>query len=107
MVLPTAPAAVLSSVPPEDMGRAAGAYNTLQRLGSALAVALAATVFSAAGGLGTPQSFDAGFRPALALLAGISVIGSICALAIRRAVQEPLPVTELSTEPALAAAARG
>lgn len=88
-----------------DMGRPADAYDTLRRLGSALAVAQAATDFSAAGRLGTPQRFDAGFRPALTLLAGISVLGSICALAVRRAAQETLPMTKPSTEPALAAAA--
>jgi EmrB/QacA subfamily drug resistance transporter len=81
MVLPTAPTAALGSVLPADIGKAAGVNSTLQRFGSAFGVALAAAVFSATGRLGTALSFDAGFRPALALSAVVSAIGALAALA--------------------------
>jgi MFS family permease len=74
MAIPTTPAAALSAVAPEDIGKASGTNSTLQRFGGAFGVALATAVFSAHGHLGTAASFDRGFRPALAVdaAAGIS-----------------------------------
>jgi EmrB/QacA subfamily drug resistance transporter len=89
MALPIVPAAVLSAVAPPDMGKASGVNSTLQRFGSAFAVAIAASVFAANGHIGSPASFTTGFRPALLLVAGLSVLGAVSALAIgerRRAV---------------------
>jgi hypothetical protein len=100
MALPIAPAAVLSAVAPPDMGKASGVNSTLQRFGSAFAIAIAAAVFSANGHLGSPVSFTAGFRPALAVVAGLSLIGAVSALAIgsRRPAAVPAvePVAELA-----------
>jgi EmrB/QacA subfamily drug resistance transporter len=83
MALPTTPAAALGAVAPPDMGKASGANNTLQRFGGAFGVAVATAVFSANGHLGTPASFTAGFRPAFAVAAGLSVLGALAALAVR------------------------
>ena len=82
MALPVAPTAVLSAVHPQDMGKASGVNSTLQRFGAAFAIAIAAAVFAANGHLGTPISFTAGFRPALALVAGLSAVGAVTALAV-------------------------
>ena len=82
MVLPTAPTAALGAVAPADMGKASGANSTFQRFGGAFGIAIAAAVFTANGHLGTAASFAAGFRPALAVVAGLSVLGSITALAV-------------------------
>jgi len=82
MALPVAPTAVLSAVHPRDMGKASGVNSTLQRFGAAFAIAIAAAVFAANGHLGTPISFTAGFRPALALVAGLSAVGAVTALAV-------------------------
>ena len=82
MALPIAPTAVLSAAHPRDMGKASGVNSTLQRFGSAFAIAIAAAVFSANGHLGTPVSFTAGFRPALGVVAGLSVLGAMSALAV-------------------------
>jgi EmrB/QacA subfamily drug resistance transporter len=91
MVLPTAPTAVLNAVAPRDIGRASGASSTLQRVGGAFGVAVTAAVFAAHGHLGTAASFDAGFRPALAVAAGLSLLGAVSALAVtsRRRSAEP------------------
>lgn len=95
MALPTTPTAALSAVAPPDMGKASGATSTLQRFGSAFGIAVTTAVFAATGHLGTPASFTAGFRPALAVAAGLSVLGAISALAVgtRRlsAVAAPVP----------------
>jgi hypothetical protein len=64
------------------MGKASGANGTLQRFGGAFGVAAASAVFAANGQLGTPASFTAGFRPALAVAAGFSLLGVISALAV-------------------------
>jgi MFS family permease len=82
MALPMAPTAVLSAAHPRDMGKASGVNSTLQRFGSAFAIAIAAAVFSANGHLGSPISFTAGFRPALGVVAALSVLGAISALAV-------------------------
>jgi EmrB/QacA subfamily drug resistance transporter len=80
MAIPTAPAAALSAVGHEDLGKASGANSTLQRFGGAFGIALATAVFTANGHLGTPVSYDAGFRPALATAALMSVLGAGTAL---------------------------
>jgi hypothetical protein len=68
----------------------------MQRFGSVFAVAIASSVFSAYGHLGSPASITSGFRPAEAVAAGLSLMGAVTALAIttrRRA-------ASVSSEPA-------
>jgi EmrB/QacA subfamily drug resistance transporter len=84
MALPVAPAAVLGAVTPADLGRASGVNNTLQRFGGAFGIAIAAAVFTAFGQLGPPAAVVAGYRPALAVSAGLSLLGAVTALAVRR-----------------------
>jgi len=82
MALPIAPTVVVSSVKPHEMGKASGVNSTLQRFGAAFAIALGAAVFAANGHIGTAASFQAGFRPALAVVASLSVLGAVVALAV-------------------------
>jgi EmrB/QacA subfamily drug resistance transporter len=97
MALPTVPTAVLSSVAPPEMGKAAGISTMMQRFGAVFAVAIASSVFAANGHLGSPAAVTAGFRPALAVCAVLSLLGAVTALAIaarRRAAAagaEPAP----------------
>lgn len=84
MALPTTATAALSAVAPSDMGKASGANGTLQRFGGAFGIAASTAVFAANGQLGTPTSFTAGFRPALTLAAGLSLLGVVSALAVSR-----------------------
>jgi EmrB/QacA subfamily drug resistance transporter len=97
MALPTVPTAVLSSVAPPEMGKAAGISTMMQRFGAVFAVAIASSVFAANGHLGSPAAVTAGFRPALAVSAVLSLLGAVTALAIaarRRAAAaagEPAP----------------
>jgi EmrB/QacA subfamily drug resistance transporter len=100
MALPTTPTAALSAVPPADLGKASGANGSLQRFGGAFGVAAAAAVFAANGQLGAPASFTAGFRPALALAAGFSLLGVVAALAVSD--QRPLPLQRRSPKAAIA-----
>lgn len=84
MAIPTTPAAALSAVAPEQIGKASGANGTVQRFGGAFGVAIVTAVFSAHGHLGSATGFDAGFRPALAVAAGLSLLGASAALLVRR-----------------------
>jgi len=59
---------------------ASGVVTTLQRFGGVFGVG---AVFAANGSLTAPASVPAGFRPALAVSAGLSVLGAARALAGR------------------------
>ena len=82
MVVPTTATAALSAVPPADIGKASGANQTLRFFGTVFAVAIAGTVFSASGHLGSAAAFVAGFRPAMAVSVALSLLGSASALAV-------------------------
>ena len=94
MAMPVAPAAALSAVSRQDMGKASGVSSSLQRFGSAFAIAVAAAVFAAYGHLGSVASFVAGFRPALAVAAGFSLLGATLALAVG-----PSPFVAVAAKP--------
>jgi EmrB/QacA subfamily drug resistance transporter len=102
MALAATPTAVLSAVAPADMGKASGANSTFQRFGSVFGIAIATAVFAANGSLGDPASFYAGFRPALTVLAGFSLLGALSALAVRslrRAPASRRPETSVVASP--------
>jgi MFS family permease len=107
MVLATSSTAALSAVAPAEMGKASGANSTLQRFGGAFGIAAATAVFAANGHLGTAAAFTSGFRPALALAAGLSIVGAITAVAVggRRLVSVSPPQLEPGVEAAEVAAA--
>src|SRR3954447_15196060 len=97
MALPAPSAAGLNAAPPALLGRAAGVVNTVQQLGQAAGVAVVTVVFEAHGSLDSPASTLSGYEPALATAAGISVLGALAALGIRRvrAATTPAPVAEV------------
>ncbi len=82
MALPTVPTAVLSAVPEQDMGKASGINYMAQRFGAVFAVAIGSTVFATYGGLQTPASVTAGFRPALWACAILAALGTLAATAM-------------------------
>jgi EmrB/QacA subfamily drug resistance transporter len=93
MVVPAASAAALSAVPPEQLGKASGVSNTLQRFGAVFGVAIATAVFDAKGSLDSHVTITNGYRPALAVAAGLSLIGAVTALAVRRHQPTAAPMT--------------
>jgi EmrB/QacA subfamily drug resistance transporter len=101
MAIAATPTAVMSAVAPRDMGKASGANSTFQRFGSVFGVAVTTAVFAANGHIGTPASFTAGFRPALALAAGFSVLGAVSALAVVTRRRQPT-VAQPEASPAVA-----
>jgi MFS family permease len=73
LVFAPSAAAVLSAVRPEQAGQASGATNAIRETGGVLGVAVLASIFTRAGGYGSPQAFVAGVVPALWV--GVAVLG--------------------------------
>jgi EmrB/QacA subfamily drug resistance transporter len=84
MVIPTASAAALSSVRPELLGKASGISNTLQRFGAVFGIAIVTAVFDAKGSLASHAAITNGYRAALAVAAGFSIMGAAAAVAVRK-----------------------
>jgi MFS family permease len=85
MALPSVTAGGLNAAPPALLGKAAGTLNTMQQFGAVFGVAVVTAVFNSHGSLASATSVTAGYRPALAVSAGASVLGAVVALGIRRA----------------------
>ena len=83
MALPAVPTAVLNAVEPGEMGTASGINNMMQRFGAVFAVAIASSVFTAYGHLGSPASVTDGFRPAIAASALLSILGALSAILLK------------------------
>ncbi|MDE3132486.1 MAG: MFS transporter [Acidobacteriota bacterium] len=112
--MPCVAAAGLSAAPHSLLGKAAGTINTLQQFGAVFGVAIATAVFNAHGSLSSPAGVTSGFKPALGVAAGLSLLGALTAVGIRRrraaasseqrpGAQQPLP----TAIPATQAAAQG
>lgn len=84
MALPCVPASGLNAAPSEALGKAAGVMNTMQLFGSTFGVAIGAVVFNANGALAPASAVASGFRPALGVAGGLSVVAALAALALAR-----------------------
>jgi EmrB/QacA subfamily drug resistance transporter len=95
LVFPTSADAVVSAVPPQDAGVAAGANTALREVGGVFGVAVLAAVFAANGGY---ADFLHGVRAALTVAAVVPIAGVVAAYLVparapapdRKA--EPVPV---------------
>jgi EmrB/QacA subfamily drug resistance transporter len=81
MASPAALSSVMSSVAPQFVGKASGAFSTLRQLGGAFGVAVLVAVFAAAGGYASPEEFSDGFAAAIGACAGLSLLGALAGLA--------------------------
>lgn len=81
LCFPTVANAVVSSVPLEDSGVAAGTNSALRELGGVFGIAILAAVFAGNGGYSSPAAFIDGFRPAIAVAALVPVLGLVAAAA--------------------------
>ena len=66
-----------ASVPPADVGVAAGTNNALNALGGVLGVAILAVVFAAHGSYASSASLISGFKPAEWVAAAVAASGVI------------------------------
>ena len=81
LVLPTASAEVMRSVPMSEAGVASGTSGALRQLGGVFGVALLAAVFAGKGVYTSPAAFTDGLRAALWAAVGLSTAGVLSALA--------------------------
>ncbi len=84
MALVFAPSAnaVLSAVRADQAGQASGATNAIRETGGVLGVAVLATIFTHAGGYGSPQAFVNGLEPALWVAVAMLSAGTLAVLAL-------------------------
>jgi EmrB/QacA subfamily drug resistance transporter len=102
MAFPAAQNSVVGSVPVEAVGKASGTNSTMRELGGVLGIAVAVAVFASAGSYASAAAFSDGFAPAIAVSAGLSMIGAAAGLALpgRRRTDrgispvEPVPALE-------------
>jgi EmrB/QacA subfamily drug resistance transporter len=82
MALVFAPSAnaVLSAVRADQAGQASGATNAIRETGGVLGVAVLATIFTHAGGYGSPQAFVNGLEPALWVAVAMLSAGTLAVL---------------------------
>jgi EmrB/QacA subfamily drug resistance transporter len=94
---------VLSSVRPEEEGKASGANNTIREVGGVFGVAVLASVFSHYGSYASPQAFVDGLTPAIWVGAVVVGVGAGISLLIprrRRPAEQPAEDVELALEAA-------
>ncbi|HVA05546.1 MAG TPA: hypothetical protein VNG12_02280 [Acidimicrobiales bacterium] len=84
MALPRVTAGGLNAAPAELLGKAAGTLNTMQQFGAVFGIAIVTTVFNSKGSLGSAALVTSGFRPALAVSSGMSVLGAVVAIGMQR-----------------------
>jgi MFS family permease len=75
---------VLSSVRPDQEGKASGANNAIRELGGVFGVAVLASVFAHAGGYRTAETFTNGTSTAVYVGAAVVALGALAASLIKR-----------------------
>lgn len=84
MCLPAAQSAVLTSVAPQFIGKASGAFSSMRQLGGAFGVAVLVVGFTAAGSYASSEEFSRGFTAAVLTGAGLAVVGALAGTVIPR-----------------------
>jgi MFS family permease len=102
MAIPAAQNSVVGSIGDDAIGKAAGANSMMRELGGVFGVAVAVAVFAAAGSYASPAAFTEGFGPAIAVAAGLSLIGAVAGLALpgRRQAAAAAPIGAVGAVPA-------
>jgi EmrB/QacA subfamily drug resistance transporter len=80
--MPAVQNAILGAVVRSEIGKASGIFNMVRFLGGVFGVAMVVAVFGVKGGVGSPEAFTAGFAPALAVAAALSLLGAIAGMAL-------------------------
>jgi MFS family permease len=89
--MPAAQNAVLSTVAPAEIGKAAGTFNMLRYLGGAFGVAILSAAFAASGGFSSAAASSAGFTAAISVAAVLSLAGALAGLCLPGRGFAPVP----------------
>jgi MFS family permease len=92
LAMPSAQNAVIGAVPPAAVGAAAGTFNTMRQFGGTFGIAIVAAVFAGSGSYASPQAFNDGFVPAIAVAACLSLAAAIAGLWTPGRPARPAPV---------------
>lgn len=84
LVFPTVANAALAAVPPSEAGVASGANGTVRELGGVFGVAMLAAVFSRHEVYASHEVFATGFRAAMWVAVGLSLLGVVAAALLPR-----------------------
>jgi EmrB/QacA subfamily drug resistance transporter len=84
MTLPAAQSSVLTSVAPQNIGKASGTFSTMRQLGGAFGVAVLVATFTGAGSYASAQDFSDGFVAAIFAAAGLSLAAAVAGLVVPR-----------------------
>jgi EmrB/QacA subfamily drug resistance transporter len=84
MCLPAAQSAVLTSVSPQFIGKASGAFSTMRQLGGAFGVAILVVGFAGTGSYASSETFTDGFTAALLTGAVLAAAGALAGSFIPR-----------------------
>jgi MFS family permease len=82
MALPAFQSTVVSAVAPEAIGKAAGVNSMMRQLGGVFGIAILVAIFTGAGSYASAQAFSDGFAPAVAVSAGLSLLGALAGTAL-------------------------
>jgi EmrB/QacA subfamily drug resistance transporter len=93
---------VLSSVRPDQEGKASGATNAIRELGGVFGVAVLAAVFAHQGGYSTPQTFVHGMTTSVYIGGAFVALGAVAAALIKA---RPRTAAAVEQTPVLEAAA--
>jgi EmrB/QacA subfamily drug resistance transporter len=104
LAIPAATRAVVGAVPRDDIGKASGSFSMMRQLGAAFGVAILAAVFAATGGYHSAATFSAGFGPALAAAAGLSLAAVLAGLALPGRPRPEVPAPAELSPPGIATA---
>ena len=91
---------ILSSVRPEQEGKASGANNAIRELGGVFGVAVLASVFAHEGGYRSASTFVHGTTTAVYIGAGVVALGALAAALSRRRLAASAETTTTATPPA-------
>jgi EmrB/QacA subfamily drug resistance transporter len=91
MAMVAAQTCVMGAVPPADLGKASGTFNTLRQLGGTFGIAILAAVFTSTGSYASARAFGAGFVPAAEVAAGLSLAGAVAGAFVPSRRRAPSP----------------
>jgi EmrB/QacA subfamily drug resistance transporter len=82
MAMPAAQNAALGAVARSEIGKASGIFNMFRFLGGVSGIAILVAIFSATGGIASPESFSTGFARAIGVASALSLAAAIAGLCL-------------------------
>jgi MFS family permease len=104
LAIPAGQNSVVGRIPVGQLGKAAGANSMMRELGGVFGIAVVVAVFAAAGSYASASAFSDGFSAAVAVAAGLSLLGAIVGAVlpgrtgVGAEVEAPMPAAAVESE---------